>query len=591
MTWEIGLILLLIAVVFALLVKEVLPSDIVALGALVLVAITGLITPAEAFQSFANEAPITVASMFILSYALQRTGVIEDLGVKLRLMPKMGEAKLIASLMVLVAGVSAFLNNTPVVVALMPLVLGLAKYHEVSASKLLIPLSFGAIFGGTCTLIGTSTNLAVSGLIREKYGVTIGLFDITLPGLVLATVGILYMVFIGRRLLPEREPLSTLVDDLSGRLYYAEVEVSQASGLDGISVSESKLAAQRGVTIQEVRRKGETLAGNSRHPVLEIGDRILVSCPLQSLLKLQADRKLVIHNAKHAKETTDDEGPRVVELVVTNHSALAGQSISDVRFQERSGAEVLAVHRSGEQLRGKLGAMRLRFGDTLLVRVPEAALLGLREGRDVLVLSDLPVLSPRRNKKWIVLTTFGLMIGLAAANVYPISLLAVTAVLILVMTRCIQVGEMYEAIDWRIVTMIIGMIALGTAVDRTGAAAWLAGAAVGVIGDVHPLIILAVIYLITTTLTEMISNSAVAILMTPIAMETATAYQLDPLPFFVAIMFAASASFATPIGYQTNTLVYGAGGYTFRDFMRVGVPLNLLFWVVASVIISFVYPF
>lgn len=297
-----------------------------------------------------------------------------------------------------------------------------------------------------------------------------------------------------------------------------------------------------------------------------------------------------MHNAKHADGNETGEGTRIVELVVTNNSALAGQSLEEVRFQEKSGTEVIAVHRNGEQLKGRLNLLRLKFGDTPLVKVPQGAMLGLRESRDVLVLSDLPLVSPRRNKKPIVLATFGVMIALAAMEVYPISLLAVAAVLFLAMARCLQVGEIYEAIDWRIVTMIIGMIALGTAVDQTGAAAWIAGNAVGVVGDVHPLIILGIIYLITTTLTEMISNSATAILMTPIAMETATAYGLDPLPFFIAIMFAASASFATPIGYQTNTFVYGAGGYTFRDFLRVGLPLNILFWLVSTVVIATIYP-
>lgn len=239
MTWEIGLVLVGIATVFVLLVAEKLPSDIVALSALVFVALTGLITPAGAFQSFANEAPITVAAMFILSFALQRSGAIEDLGMKLRLMPRMSEGKLIVSLMVPVACISAFLNNTPVVVAFMPLVLGLAKYHQVSAGKLLIPLSFGAIFGGTCTLIGTSTNLAVSSLVKDKYDVGIGLFDIALPGLIMATVGVIYMALIGRHLLPTREPLSTLVDETTGRLYYAEIEVSPGSGYSGRTLAQT----------------------------------------------------------------------------------------------------------------------------------------------------------------------------------------------------------------------------------------------------------------------------------------------------------------------------------------------------------------
>ncbi|HLS27779.1 MAG TPA: SLC13 family permease [Opitutales bacterium] len=590
MTWEIGLLLVIVFVVFVLLVREILPSDLVALGALVLVSFTGLITPAEAFQSFANEAPITVGAMFVLSFALQRTGLIEELGVKLRLMPRMGEKRLAFSLMVLVAGVSAFLNNTPVVVAFMPLVLGLAKYHQVSASKLLIPLSFGAIFGGTCTLIGTSTNLAVSSMAGSRYGIEIGMFDITLPGVVMATTGILYMTFIGRHLLPAREPLATLVDDASGRLYFAEVEASRKSGWLGRRLGETELATTEGVWLNEVRRNQIKISGDPADVELEEGDRILVSCHLKSLLALQTTRGLVVHNARTAGNPDPDEDTRVLEVVVTNNSALAGQSIQEVRFQERAGVQVLAVHRQGEQLRGNLGRLRLRFGDTLLLKVPQAAMLALRETRSLLVLSDLPLLSPRTNKKWIVLGTFATMVGLAAAGVYPISLLALGAVLFLAMTRSIRVSEIYEAIDWRVVTMIIGMISLGTAMEKTGTASWVAGLTVGVADDLHPLFLLAAVYLVTTTLTEMISNNAVAILMTPIAMETAVAYGVSPMPFLIAIMFGASASFATPIGYQTNTFVYGAGGYKFSDFLRVGIPLNFVYWIVATLVIPLFYP-
>ncbi len=592
MTFEIALVLAVIVVVFILLATEVIPPDLVALGTLVCVTLVGLITPAEAFQSFANEAPITVAAMFILSYALQRTGAIDELGAKLRRMPRMSEGKVLIAMMIPVAAVSAFLNNTPVVISFLPLVLGLARHHQISASKMLIPLSFAAIFGGTCTLIGTSTNLAVSGLVSAKYGIEIGLFDITLPGLILAAAGIAYMTLIGRHLLPKREPLATLVDEPAGRQYFAEVEVGAKSKWAGRLLRDTGLPSRPNLVVREIRRGAQTLSGDQSETVLEPGDRIVIGCSLNTLLDLQIDRHLVVHNARTVEGADSQNGEaHVVELMVMHTSPLIGRSLEEIEFYEKSCAEVLAIHRRGERLGGTVGKIRLRFADTLLVKIPRQNLAALRESRDVMVLSDLPVTSRRRNRKPLVIGTFAAMVGLAATGAFPISILAVTAVIFLTITRCIDVTEMYGAIEWRTVSMIIGMIALGAAVEKTGTAKWAAEATFGLLENPHPILILAIVYLVTTTLTELISNNAVAILMTPVAMEAAIAYELSPLPFVIAIMFAASASFATPIGYQTNTFVYGAGGYAFRDFLRVGIPLNLVFWIMATAVIPLFYPF
>jgi di/tricarboxylate transporter len=585
------LFFLLILVVLFLFVKEVVPPDLVAMGTLVLVTLVGWISPKEAFSSFANEAPITVAAMFILSSGLQRCGAIEDVGRLFRRVPNMSELKLLVILMVSVIACSAFVNNTPVVVALLPLVLGVARHYDVSASKLLIPLSYAAILGGTCTVIGTSTNIVVTSLASTDYGIHFGIFDITKLGVIVALAGVAYMALIGRHLLPSRESLASLVGSISTREYVTEMLVGETSPLRGQPLEKTELHKIANVRVQGIVRDGEFLPPPFHVAVLEAGDRLVLGAPRTAMEEVQSLAGVsLIDEKEFGLERVRAEHTVIVEAVITNNSHFASRTLGESRLREHFNAQVLAIHRHGENITKNVADVPLKFGDTLLLRISQEGLARLGGNPDILLLSDTAVASLRRDKRPIVLAVLAAVIALASFDVYPISILALAGVVILVTTRCLRMSEVYDAIDWRIVAMIVGMISLGIAMKNVGADKWLVDEVISVVGTANPILVLGAFYLIGTLLTEMISNNAVAILLTPIAYQTAIKLDYHPIPFLIAIMFAASASFATPIGYQTNTFVYGAGGYKFRDFLRVGAPLNLFFLVLVTLLIPVFWP-
>ena len=585
------LIFLLLALVFLLFVTEVVPADLVALGAMVVVALAGWVSPGEALSAFANEAPVTVAAMFIVSAGLQRCGLIEDVGRVLRRFSTVTELRLLFLLMITVSLCSAFINNTPVVVAFLPLVLGVARHYDISASKLLIPLSYSAIFGGTCTLIGTSTNLVVSSLASSRYHISIGMFEITGVGLAVMVTGIAYMLLIGRHLLPRRESLASLVNAIAARDYVMELEITADSPFRGRKLSETELNKISNVRVQQIIRNEEEVDVPLNDVVLEANDRLVLGGPRVAMVEVEALRGVALAGeglpaARHAgtKEMV------VLEGVVTNNSRFSARTLEESRLRENCSAQVLAIHRQGENITRNVGQVALKFGDTLLLRISDEGVARLRGSRDLLLLTDTAAAAARRDKRPIVLGVLGAVVVLATLGIYPISLLALTGVVVFVATRCLRMSEVYDSIDWRIVSIIVGMIALGTAMENTGAAQWVVREFIGLFGGANPALILAAFYFLSMIMTELISNNAVAILMTPIAVRTAESLDLNPLPFLIAIMFAASASFSTPIGYQTNTFVYGAGGYKFSDFLRVGIPLNVLLFLEVTFLIPRIWP-
>jgi len=587
----IALVFLLLVAVFVLFLTEALPPDVIALSALVIVALVGWVSPREAFLSFANEAPITVAAMFILSAGLQRCGMIEDVGRWMRKSRKMSETRLLILLMVSVAVCSAFINNTPVVVAFLPLVLGLAQHHQIRASRLLIPLSYGAILGGTCTLIGTSTNLVVSTTAQADYGIDIGIFEISGLGLIVMVTGIAYMALVGRHLLPNRESLASIIEATPTREYVSELRVGPDSPLLGKRVGETDLKKISGLRVQGVLRHGDLLPAPFNNVVIQENDQLVVGAGPGAMIEAQSLKGLSVnHEQELGLERVSAGETTVVEAVITTNSRYAGRTLRESRFRENFNAFVLAIHRQGENITQNVGTVGLRFGDTLLLRISKEGIDRLRGSRDLLLLSETGIPTARRSKRPLVLAILAGVVILAAFNVYPISLLALSGVVLMVLTRCLRISEAYDAIDWRIVTLIVGMIALGKAMENTGAAAWLVQEALFFVHGAEPVIVLGCFYLVATLLTEMVSNNAVAILLTPIAYNTAVALGLNPTPFMIAIMFAASASFATPIGYQTNTFIYGAGGYKFTDFVRVGLPLNLIFLLEVTLLIPRIWP-
>ncbi|MEE2878795.1 MAG: SLC13 family permease [Pseudomonadota bacterium] len=591
---QIALVLSLVVAVFVGFVRERIPSDVVALLAMAALLLFGLLSVEEALGVFSNAAPITIGAMFVLSAALERTGVIGAIGnAVVRFAKRWSAIGAIGLLMLVVITLSAFMNNTPIVVILIPVAIRLAQSVGVSPSRLLIPLSFASIFGGMTTLIGTSTNLLVDGVVQKAGLASFGIFEITGAGLCLALAGTIYMMLVGRWFLPDRETLATMLPSASSRRFVAQVLVPVDSVLVGKTIRETGFTADKGFNVIDVMRENRSRRDELSSLTLQGGDRLVIRSPVSEMLTLREAGNVAIGSGSstvHAIEPVQATETRVMEGVVGPQSRLVGRPIIGAGLVRLYGVYAIAIHRRGEHI--GLGGKNIRFniGDTVLVEGPPS---GLRQMFDDGMLSnltettDLPI---RRDKAPIALGAVALVMLLAALGVMPIAGLALIAAACVIAFGCLDHQEAYKAIQWDILMLIFGMLALGQALETSGAADFLVSGLAGPIGGLPPIVTLAVVYIITSTLTEFVSNNATAILMTPIAIGLAASLGVDPRPFVVAVMFAASASFATPIGYQTNTLVYTAGGYKFTDFARVGLPLNLLFFAVSMLIIPLFWP-
>ncbi|CAN5487233.1 SLC13 family permease [soil metagenome] len=588
----------LVALVFVAFLREWFSPDMVAMGAFVILLVTGILTEGDALLVFGTSAPLIIACMFILSGALERTGTIEAMGHWFEKMAGSTERRILLVLMLLVIPLSAFVNNTPVVVVLMPIVLALCRKRDMMASRFLIPLSYAAIAGGTCTVIGTSTNVLASGIASQmcqEEGVAglepFGMFEITKLGLVFAAVTVTYLMVFGRKLLPDRVTLSTLFEAEEGREFLSEATVAKGSPLEGKNFVDTKLAKMRDLRLIEVRRRGRRLRVPLNETRFEAGDRLTVKSRVTGVMGLnEAPGIDVGQRGELGLQEVKTESAILMEGIVGPRSRLLGKTLRELHFRQQFGVIILALHRRGENLRERFEDVKLAFGDTLLVEGPVAEMNRLFAERDFVNLSRPKARPFRRSKAPFALGALGLFMVLGALEILPLLVIALAAVLFVLATRAIEVNEAYESVEWKVIFLIFGMLALGRALQVTGLAETVATSTVEVFGRFGPVVVLSVIYLMAAILTELISNNAVAALLTPIAIGVALALGVDPRPFVVAIMFGASASFSTPIGYQTNTFVYGAGGYRFSDFGRVGIPLTLILWILASILIPTFWP-
>ena len=590
MTLEIVIVFAVILGALALFITERFSVDQVALTIPVILLLTGILEPAEAVAGFSNEATITVAAMLALSLGLMKTGAIAAIGRWARTAPLGGTETRLFVLCLVVAPISAFLNNTAVVVVFLPVFLAVAQQTGEPPSRFLMPLSFSAILGGTVTLIGTSTNLVVYGMARNRGFDDLHLFSIAPLGLIYLAVGLLYLFTIGRALIPRRAGQTDLTGKYDVREFMTELQVRADSPAAGKTFAEVRWGEVYGVSILGLRRSSRSLWGPVANRRVTPGDLLYAQGHSQNLLKLAEKEKL---DTPVDHQTTVDLASgdaRLAEILVAPTSPLVGRTLKESRFQQRYDTTVLAIQHHGRTERERLAEVRLEPGDLLLVHGAAPALDALADEPGFVPLGEVKAPSGPRPRALIAVVILIGVVAAAGSGLLPILPAAMAGVVLMIFIGCVSLEEIYDEMDWMVVFLLAGAIPLGIAMDKTGAAAWLGHYLASVFGPIGPRAVVAAFYLMTSVLTSIMSNNATAVVMTPIALLTADDLGMNPYALLVAVMFGASADFMTPIGYQTNTLIYGPGGYRFADYPRVGGPLNLILLITATIFIPIFWP-
>jgi di/tricarboxylate transporter len=605
MTWEILFVFALLLFAIVSFIWERISADLTALTVFGVLLFVSMLSQSAALPSldtmlgvFGNSAPLTIAGMFIVSAALERTGAIDIITGYLRKLVKLPYRSFLFVMVIGVAAVSAFVNNTPVVIVMMPVILSLSREMGLASSKLLIPLSYASIFGGTCTLLGTSTNLLASGILLEAGHEPIGMFELAAVGLPILAAGSVYLVIFGNKLLPHRETLTSILTDEERKEFITEAYVRAGSDLHGRAANEGDLLKKRGIRLLEIVRHGVAVAGDPTEQKLQYGDRLVLACRPSGVAEAHSMKGITIQTelAEGLETIATDEGA-LVEGVVAPHASIAGLTLGEINFRQRFRMVVVAVHRKGTNQRERLSSLHLQAGDTLLMMGSTEAINSLANSDEIIILDRprVPARSLRIKMPIAIGTTIGI-VTMATLNLVPIVAAVCLGVAVILLSGCMKAKDAYASVEWSILIIIFGMLALGQAMDSTGASIMIAENMTGLVGRFAPehlqnVIMLALIYVITSTFTEFLSNNAAVALMVPIALGIAATLGIDPRPFVVACCIAASASFATPIGYQTNTYVYGVGGYRFFDFTKVGLPLNIICFIVTVTVVPMFWDF
>ena len=587
------LVTLILIVAMLLLITEKVTVDLTSIGIIVVLAITGILTPTEAIAGFASPAVITVGAMFLISNGMIRTGAVRFISQKIADYSRGRPTLAIFLILVIVGTASAFINNTPVVVLFIPIILSLGCELDFSPSKVLIPVSYASILAGTCTLIGTSTNIIISDLSASHGFGSLAMFELSPLGMPIALLGLIFLMLAGPRLMPNLHNPVCELKDAEHRRYLAELQVPRGSRIIGENPKSYFSKKYPDLEILELIRYSHVYYPDRDTVEIAPDDLLLVKGSANDLVEILHGDLVELPMAEQGMNfEAGEKESLIVELIIPPQSSLLGERLVASRLRRDPDIHIIAIKRRAlHYAEPQVKDVRLKIGDILLVRLPESSLDRLRGGADFIIVEDVHHELVHKRLAWRAFLIFGAMVVAAGTGMADILTCALAAAFLMILTGCLQLRDAYRAMDGRVLLIIIAMIAMSAALEKTGASAFYAGAFLNLLGGLSPAHVLGGLILLTSISTHVLSNNATAILLLPIAIAAAQGLGVDPKPFIVAVCFGASACFATPIGYQTNLLVYGPGGYRFSDYLKLGIPLNLLVLTMGSLFIPMIWPF